>query len=204
MAVRHPGPFNPCQPLQTTLRNKGDTLQGSCPISFLGLTRECGLLPGWRAELNQRKLAHKVLGGTLRTLGPACTGPGGALAFPASIKLGGGDQSAQTARPHATATRGKQSPAPLCGGSRVGGGEPPSGEGLRGACALTPARPPPCPARTGRPTAPSTQGACAPRARPRPPGAPEPQRREPQSPGASRQLPAGYPPPQEKPRGGGK
>lgn len=108
-------------------------------------------MPGWTAEVYQRKLAHRVLGGTLRTLGPARTGPG--EAFPASIKLDGGDQSAQTGqphRPHAAATRGKQSPAPLCGGSRVGGGEPPGGEGLRGACALTPARAPTMP-RAHRP-----------------------------------------------------
>jgi hypothetical protein len=53
--------------------------------------------------------------------------------------------------PHAARTRGRQSPAPLRGGSRVGG-EPRGGEGLRGACALTaaPRGPPPCPARTGR------------------------------------------------------
>lgn len=66
------------------------------------------------------------------------------------------------------------------------------------------ARPPPCPARTGRPTAQGTHGACAQRARPRPPGAPEPQRREPQSPGASRLLPVDCPPPRRRKRRGGE
>lgn len=82
------------------------------------------------------------------------------------------------------------------GGGLGGGGGPP-----RSMRAHTRAAPTMPRARTGRPTAQGIHGACAPQARPRPPGAPEPQRREPQSPGASPQLPAGCPPPGERDAG---
>lgn len=130
----------------------------------------------------------------------------------ARLKLDGRDQSLREDRPTPAPRRGhpRQTKPSAALRGVAGGRRAPGRAGRRkGGCSEEHARshprgPPPCPARTGRPAAQTTHGACAQRARPRPPGAPEPQRREPQSPGASRQLPEGCPPPGEETRVGGE